>query len=253
MLIDSVRLTEADRLAWDRLERYDARLSADPSLDRLVSRGLAAIARWRDAGPGVCSTSWGKDSTVVAHLTALSGLDIPIVRVRCDPWEMPETDTVRDAFLAAYPAVRYEERRAVLRNPKRGQPGYVEHNLNPDAAHQDVLGELIRERYISGLRAEESRIRALSLRSRGVVTRNTCRPIAAWTATQVFAYLYRERLPVHPAYAASCGGHYDRRWLRVHPLCSAPPARSAVYGRDMGVWEDQYWPEITGMTSASSQ
>ena len=60
----------------------------------------------------------------------------------------------------------------------------------------------------------------------------------------MFAYLHRENLPVHPVYAMTYGGVLDRRWLRVHPLCSAPPARSAVHGRDMTTWEDDYYGDV---------
>src|SRR5690606_3742380 len=151
---------------------------------------------------------------------------------------------VRDAFLARHPGVRYEEITVDLRNPKRGEPGFVERQADPDADHQDVLGENLTGRYISGVRAEESRIRGISIGHRGLVTKNTCRPIGKWTAVQVFAYLHREGLPVHPAYAMSAGGYYDRRWLRVHPLGTAVPPASAVYRRDHAAWEELYYGDV---------
>ncbi|WP_420865947.1 phosphoadenosine phosphosulfate reductase family protein [Mycobacterium ostraviense] len=186
--------------------------------------------------------SWGKDSTVTAHLVALAGLDIPLVRVRYDPWEMPETDLVRDAFLATHD-VRYQERRGVAAlSVRRGDA------IEPESQrHINHLGEQINERYISGVRAEESTTRTLSMARHGAVTTNTCRPIARWTAMDVFAYLYREDLPVHPAYAMSCGGIYDRRQLRVTPLCTPMSSRGGVH-TERSTWEDTYWPDITGQT-----
>lgn len=250
-LIDSPRLTDADRRHWQRMEHYDDVLSRDPRLDVLAERGRAAIREWAAAGTGVASTSWGKDSVVMASLVATSGADVPLVWVRSDPFEMPECEQVRDAFLAMYPHVRYEERAAVLRNPKRGEAGHEQHVLDPAARSQDVLAELVPERYVSGVRGEESRVRRMSLAHRGEVTARTCRPVGRWTADQVFAWLYREGLPVHPAYAMTAGGHYDRRWLRVHPLCSTGPARSRVHGEDRAGWEDAYYGDVIAAAVAN--
>lgn len=238
MLIPTHRLKPGDQETWSRLERYDRALA--PAARAKTRSAVDAIHRWAAAGDGVCSVSWGKDSTVVADLVARTGLPIPIVWVRSDPFEMPECEQVRDAFLALHPHVRYEERVAVLRNPKRGQAGYEAHHLDPDAKHQDVLGELIPERYISGVRAEESAMRARSAQWHGQVTKNTCRPILRWTAADVFAYLADRGLPVHPAYAMSYAGRLDRRWLRVHPLCSHHE-ESGVHGQDAASWEDDYY------------
>lgn len=250
-LIDSPRLTDADRQHWARMEHYDDVLSRDRRLDTLAERGRAAIREWAAAGPGVASTSWGKDSTVMCHLVATSGVDVPLVWVRSDPFEMPECEAVRDVFLARFPHVRYEERVAALRNPKRGEPGHEAHASDPARRSQDVLAELVPERYVSGVRGQESRMRAMSLAHRGEVTTRTCRPIGRWSAEQVFAWLYREELPVHPAYAMTVGGHYDRRWLRVHPLCSLGPARSAVHGEDRAGWEDVYYGDVIEAARAS--
>lgn len=250
MLIDLDTLAAADRQAWASQVRYD----------RLVSRGLptladAAVREVRDFTAthpdAVCSTSWGKDSVVVAHLTWLADPAVPIVwvpTIRHDglSYEADATYRVRDVFLGTHPGVRYEERPAVARNPKRGDPGYSPDQYDdPSYRSQDVLAEQVTEPYISGVRAEESRIRAISLAHRGITTTRTCRPIGRWSAVQVFAYLAAHDLPVHPAYAATYGGALDRRWLRVHPLRSKPPDRSTVHGRDMDAWEDHYFPALT--------
>lgn len=247
MLIDSSRLTGRDREHWERLAHYDDALSRDPHLDRLERQGIEAVAAFAEQPGGwYVSTSWGKDSVAAAHVALKAVPGARLVWVRSKHFEMPECEQVRDAFLVMHPQARYEEIEVVLRNPKRGEPGYDERHLDPSADHQDVLKEELAGRYVSGLRAEESRTRRMSIGRRGLVTKNTCRPVAYWQATHVFAYLHRERLPVHPAYAMTAGGHYDRRWLRVHPLCSAPPARSAVYGGDSAVWEDLYYPDVIG-------
>lgn len=244
MLVDSPRLTAGDRQAWARLERLDEMLARDPALPRMAGAAVDEVARFAAAGDCYMSVSWGKDSVVAAHLAALAVPDIRVAWVRSQHFETPECDQVRDAFLATHPTVRYEETTVTLRNPKRGEPGFETRHQDPHADHQDVLKETLAGRYVSGLRAEESRTRRISIGHRGLSTRNTCRPIGHWQATHVFAYLHRERLPVHPVYAMTVNGSYDRRWLRVHPLCSAPPARSAVHGRSMDTWEDDYYGDV---------
>jgi len=244
MLIDSPRLTAADRQAWQRLEHWDDVLSRDPMLDRCVEQARRVVGEFLAAGDAYVSVSWGKDSVVAAHIAATVDPRVRVVWVRSRHFETPECDQVRDRFLVTHPGVRYEEIPVELRNPKRGEPGYDTRHLDPHADHQDVLKETLRGRWISGLRAEESRMRRMSIAHRGLSTARTCRPIGRWSAVQVFAFLYREQLPVHPVYAMSVAGHYDRRWLRVHPLCSAPPPRSSVHGRDMSTWEDTYYADV---------
>lgn len=248
MLIGEATLGVADVEAWERLERYDRKLAA--TVQGIADRAVDEIRAFHASRPdAVCSTSWGKDSVVVAHLTRLADPDIPIVwvpTIRADgmSYEADATYRVRDAFIAAWPGA-YEERPVVARNPKRGDPGYDPAQYDaPEYRSQDVLAEAVTEPYISGVRAEESKTRAISIGHRGTTTTNTCRPIGRWTAVQVFAYLAAHDAPVHPAYAASHGGRLDRRWLRVHALRSKAPDRSVVHGRDMDAWEDTYFPTL---------
>lgn len=94
-------------------------------------------------------------------------------------------------------------------------------------------------RHITGIRAEESRIRTLVQHRFGDATERTARPIGTWAATDIFAYLAGHNLPVHPAYAMSHGGTLDRRWLRVHAL-------GGVTGADKGRadWEESYFGDV---------
>ena len=240
MLIDSPRITPGDHEAWNNLARYDQKLATNPRLTKLEATGIAALKQWADQGPGVIATSWGKDSVIVAHLAMLAGINYPIVWVRADPFEMPECEQVRDEFLRIWPEAQplYEERTSPLRNPKRGEPGYDTHRTS-GAKGQDILNECITERYASGVRAQESRTRTLSMNTHGMVTKNTCRPLGRWTGVDVFTYLARHDLPIHPAYAMSINGARDRQWLRVHPLCHFVPTIIA----DLDRWEDRYYAD----------
>ena len=239
MLIDSPRITTRDRKVWEQRHRYDLPLSRGARIERLEAQALRAVEEWRGGGDGIVSVSWGKDSVVAAHIALKVDPDLRLVWVRSDPFETPEAEVVRDYFLAAHPGARYEERVAVLRNPKRGEPGFAKHRLDPDAKHQDVLGEHIPERWVSGLRGQESRMRALSIAWSGMATRNTCRPLAFWRGPDIFAYCAREGLPLHPAYAMSFGGVLDRQWIRTHPLCSIVEMKT-----DVAQWEDRYYGDV---------
>ena len=245
MLIDSPRLSHADRVCWERLEHYDDALSRDPRIARLTDRAKAAVTEFATAGDCYMSVSWGKDSVVAAHLALTAVPGLPVRWARARHVEMPECEQVRDRFLAIHPRARYDEVVFDFPVPLRGEPGH------DTADRYDALGTLLTGRYISGLRAEESRMRRISIGHRGLVTANTCRPIGGWDATQVFAYLHAENLPVHPAYAMSMGGHWDRRWLRVHPLGTANPASSAVHGNDRDAWEDHYYTDVLDAARAA--
>lgn len=238
MLIDSPRITPQDREHWERLEHYDDVLSRSPRLDRLADEARRAVAEFAAGGEFFISVSWGKDSVAAAHL-ALQVAPTAVVRwARARHVETPECEQVRDAFLAMHPGARYEEIEYEFPVPLRFEPGHE------DAPDFDALGQVLAGRHVSGIRAEESRIRRISIHHRGPVTVNTCRPLARWQATDVFAFLHREGLPVHPAYAMTMGGHYDRRWIRVHPLGTATRAQSAVYRHDWAAWEDAYYADV---------
>lgn len=237
-LIDSPRLTPRDRDHWARLEHLDHALSHDPDLDRLEARGRSAVEQFTQGGDWYVSVSWGKDSVAAAHIALQVNPRAVLRWARARHVEMPECEAVRDAFLRMHPEARYEEIEYVFRVPLRFEPG---HDTAPS---QDALKESLTGRYVSGLRAQESRMRRISIGHRGLVTPNTCRPIAHWDAVHVFAYLHREGLPVHPAYAMTAGGYYDRRWLRVHPLGTAVPPASAVYRRDHAAWEELYYGDV---------
>lgn len=256
MLIDSPRLTFEDHRTWERLEHYDQALATDPRLERIADRARSLIEQFADGGPCYASTSWGKDSTVVAHLVATSAAAnrIPLVFARAKDWETPEVDQVRDTFLTAHPHMRYEEHEFVFRVPLRGEPGFDAEDLPRQDALRETLTGLHGGRWISGIRAEESRIRTMSFRRHGDATARTCRPIIRWLAADhVFPYLHAHDLPVHPVYGMSAGGYYDRRWLRVHPIGCEHPGLSAVHGGDPESWERMYYADVLADAARSRE
>ena len=67
---------------------------------------------------------------------------------------------------------------------------------------------------------------------------NTCAPISAWSAEDVYAYAAKYDLPLHPNYAMTGSGRYDRNWLRVASLGGK---RGTGMGR--AEWEREYYAD----------
>lgn len=78
------------------------------------------------------------------------------------------------------------------------------------------------------------------MRIHGVATSRTCRPIGWWSSADVWAYLARHDLPVHPAYAMTLGGRLERDRIRVHSIGGED---GASFGRVE--WEDRYYGDLT--------
>ncbi len=233
MLINSPRLTDADRRVWALRELDDLRHARSAKLGRLERRALRVIERFLcDDRPVYVGTSWGKDSVVVAHLARRVSTGLLLVHGtfrQGDAWEdvdgtrirraeNPHCADVRDAFLARWPMEYREIQRGQerLRNAlPRALPGY---------------------RRITGIRAEESGVRQMSARTHGLATARVCRPILYWTLADVFGYLAKHDLPVHPSYAMSLGGQLEREGLRVAAI-------GGHEGRDRGrlEWERIYY------------
>lgn len=215
MLIPSTRYTPRDLDTWRRLERQDAVHARTREHARRVDEAMRVLADFAAAGPCWIGTSWGKDSTVLAHLGRRVELDggprIPVVWFPAVPCANPDSALVRDAFLAAHP-VEYVEIPSPHIHVGDGI-WQVEKLPTPwDVWHID------HPRHVLGLRAQENRTRRLRMECWGHSTRNTCAPLGYWSDADVFAYLHAHRLPVHPTYACLGGGTYNRGRLRVDDL-----------------------------------
>lgn len=236
MLIPSERLQPGDLEAWERLARFDLaharlrRFAAQVERSKAEIRAFAAERCW-------VGVSWGKDSVCVAHLAYTVDPSIPLCWVRTPIWETPETFTVRDAFLAAHPGANYrefEDHELPIRRSARTGRAYAVVNDAETWPPERVFGP----RYIGGIRASESKTREIRVNS-GLTSLNTCAPIGRWSDQDVFSYLALHGLPIHPAYAMSCGGQLERGRLRVSPIGDE---RGAGMGRRE--WETRYYGDI---------
>jgi len=229
MLIASPRHTPEDLRVWATRERFDDRLGWSAVMDRRIESARDAIIDFASHGPCYLGVSWGKDSVVVAALAIASGVHVPLVWVRVEAVSNPDCVLVRDTFLARFPHVEYAEITIACRRDRTGRPVGTGRLETGFAQASERFGH----RYISGVRSEESGARALREAVYGIATERTCAPITRWSGGEVFAYLYREGLPVHPAYACSFGGALDRERIRVSSLGGQ---RGTGHGRREWEW-----------------
>lgn len=210
-----------DLAYWRRMEREDAIWARSKTLAVRVQTAMDAIMDFARAGKCYVAVSWGKDSTVVAHLVYVlretRGLTLPLVWNKCEnvhPW----TAMVRDQFLDRF----------------WGEDKYFEVELHRNGMSLDqwfeagiraIAETLGTSRWIGGVRAEESSARARRI-SRGLAVGQSCCPLGEWSARDVWAYIYRHDLPVHPVYACTRGGALDRDRIRVAGLLD----EEVVYG-----------------------
>lgn len=224
----------SDLALWHKFARLDTVTAATEAHCQRVECAIDDIREFVSSVDGCCyaGVSWGKDSVVLAHLIAESGVDIPLVWVRVEPIANRHCALVRDDFLSRWP-LRYEEIEVWCSRDDAGwhATGTLETGFGRAAA---AFGDA----YLSGVRAEESGSRKVRMRSHGVIGRRTCAPIGWWSGEDVFGYLHGHDLPIHPAYAMSLGGTWERNRIRVASL-----GGKRGTGRGRREWEETYYPE----------
>lgn len=236
MLIPSKRLRAGDLEAWQTAERADTVHAQLAAFQRRIEPAIKAIVDFASSCRCYAGVSWGKDSTVLAHLIWRAreyGVDVPLVWVRVEPITNPDCVIVRDAFLSRWP-VRYEEIEIWCRRDDAGwhARGTLERGFAEAARrHGDC--------HISGVRGAESGARKARMRHWGIASPHTCAPIGWWSSEDVFAYLHIEGLPVHPAYAMSMRGMLPRNRIRV---ASISGQRGTGFGR--AEWEQTYYRDV---------
>jgi phosphoadenosine phosphosulfate reductase len=233
MLLESTRYTKADLAHWRRMEALDAKWCRLPAFHRKVERAKEAIDAFVTAhdGGGYVGVSWGKDSVVVAHLAQAYGL--PVVWIRVEPIFNPDCPMVRAAFESMTGIVT----QSIVVSCTHDENGW--HATGTLESGFASASAVYGDAYISGVRADESRMRKLRFKRWGESTTRTCAPLSTWSGEDVFAYLYLHGLPVHPAYACTMGGRLDRVQIRV---ASIGGVRGTGVGRRE--WELAYYPEM---------
>jgi phosphoadenosine phosphosulfate reductase len=238
MLIKSTRHTPDDLERWDLLERRCEVHQTIKSYRNAVQRARSELMAFTGAGACYCGTSWGKDSVVVAHMVATMVPRIPLVWIRVEPRFNPDCLLVRDEFLRKFPAVTYEE---IVVHCVKDDHGW--HARGTLEAGFEQAAKQFGSKYISGIRGDESANRARRMSRYGERTINTCAPIGRFSGWDVFAYLYSNHLPIHPAYACTMGGAFEHERIRVATLGGK---RGDGMGRAAWEWE-YYGEELSAM------
>lgn len=239
MLLASSRHRPEDLDCWSKQEMADRLNYRLRRVEEKAEKAMREIARFLRNGSCYLAVSWGKDSTVIAHLLwRLSQSDLyatlcPVYRVCMPGIETPGTDDVESAFLARWPLLRY--RRVEVAH----DPSWVRAEGKRERALCLGIEECARQagssRYINGLRAGESTVRRTQMR-RGLTRARSCSPCGWWQTEDVFAYLAHHDLPVHPNYAMTLGGLFPRDRLRV---CMLGNHKGRASGRLL--WEKTYY------------
>jgi phosphoadenosine phosphosulfate reductase len=229
MLIPSHRHRADDLDVWAMRERMDLMQYRTRRMKGLVDAAKARLEAFC-TDRAYIAISWGKDSVVVADIAARMGLGLPLYYYRQVPHANPDCDAVRDACMALWARPAYLEQSIAATPTDEGwwRPKWAERLVDVHAQFG--------ERYISGIRGQESGIRRIVQARWGAMTERTCRPITDWREDDVFAYLAGRNLPVHPAYACSYGGMLERRALRVSTIGGD---NGAGMGRTQ--WERDYY------------
>lgn len=237
MLISSHRHRPEDLEIWAELEAADLVYGAvkRDRIANLVTHAASEIARFRSLGQCCVSLSWGKDSLVLAWIVAQFAPDLPCVCARMRDVEPEGVDRVRDEFLARFP-LRYSERDT----GDKFSTMLKSKDCKPGRAMIDTLDAIQREhgtnRYITGIRAEESRTRAMRVWDSRVKISST--PIGRFKLPDIFAIVATEQLPLHSVYGMLGGGRYDRSQVR---LCNLAGPRGTGNGRRE--WEREYFQD----------
>lgn len=232
MLISVHEHSALDLDAWARGEKLDRVTAASGLHKRRLARSVAALERFVAKPDGCyCGVSWGKDSVAVAHLVATVCPYVPLVWIRVEPICNPHCVLVRDSFLSMFPTVQYDEIRSDCWRDNTGwhASGTLERGFSKA---EDRYGKS----HISGIRSQESAMRKRRCLRFGESSETTCAPLAWWSSDDVFAHLFSNKLPVHPAYAMSMGGAIERGRLRVSSLGGQ---RGTGHGRTD--WEKRYY------------
>ena len=174
-----------------------------------VEAALRTLEHLERLGPVVVSTSWGKDSVVLADLAArVWGEEVQLLHIG-HAHALPGDEPVRAAATGKVheiPARSLEESIEWLRHPEIGLP-----HERTASRMQSIISTRKKDRAVLwatergvavmalGMRAEENqRTRGVCFRSRGPVYRRgdvwIANPLAWWTAKDVWAYIASRNL-----------------------------------------------------------
>lgn len=233
-MIKSFRHKLVDIDLWKALEETD-RLC---NIDRREAEAINAICEFIVRVPNCyVGTSWGKDSIVVAHLLWCIDKSIPLHHM-CPTNRSKDCDLVRDAYFYRFPGQSYSETIVDYSGVDRRNMPHQQLDKETDRIWNKAIRDHAKDYdgHILGIRAEESMGRNIRMMRWGLNSPHASAPIGRWSTADVFAYLAKYDLPVHPAYACLGGGRWERDRLRVAEI-------GDTHGTGGGrrEWEEEYY------------
>lgn len=244
MLVQSHRHTPADILYWQEYEDGDF-ASLAPSTKRIEQAGKDISDFLSSRWPVYAGVSWGKDSVVVAHLLWRFARHVPLVHLRPTNHN-PDCDVVRDIYFSCFSGQSYQEIAVDYSGIDRVRLSREQLDKATDerwyaaidsiSIGGDSGGREKCQRRIIGIRADESGGRKIRMFRWGVASKNSLAVIGFWRTDEVFAYLAKECLPVHPAYACLGGGRWERERIRVAEIGDTNGT-----GNGRREWEREYY------------
>ena len=239
MLLGSPRITPADWEQWHVTEEQDAAHALTAGYKTRVAKARQAVADFvagRPDGRFYGGISFGKDSIVMCSMMREAAPHMPIVSLRNVENFNPDSPRVEaalsDMLSHDYEVIEYDYRKA--------DDTYYDQDHKPCKWH-NLLKELKRTHgaHVTGIRADESAKRCRRVAVFGLETEYSFAPLAYMTVQDVFAYLYEHELPVHPVYAMTGGGRWDKYRLRVSAIGNPE-------GRGVGrlQWEREYYGDV---------
>ena len=240
MLIQSNRHLIQDLALWKEYALADACNSKAAKLEVKERTAIESIesfvARYPDC---TASTSWGKDSVVMSHLIWRCAKQVPLMHLRPTNHN-PDCDLVRNAYLDRFNHAQYDEVKVDYSSVDRARLTASEIDKATDYIWYEAIKAYSQGRkYMLGIRADESTGRRIRMMVHGVESKVSLLPIGFWKTADVFAYLSKYDLPIHPAYACLGGGRWDRSRLRVAEIGDT---NGSGLGRTE--WEMEYYPEV---------
>lgn len=237
MLIICDRHKIEDLELWDEYEEADAIRAQSPQLEKMEESAIAMIVSFMERG-GWVGVSWGKDSTVLAHLAWRSATNPVLAHVIQRPSESPHCKDVAKMFFRNFPMTYMEDYADYSAFLPRG-PEWEKQTDSAFFGSIRRLHKILGDRHITGIRGEESAGRLIRQKVYGPESTNTLAPLTYWKNEDVFAYLKKYDLPVHPDYAMLGGGRWDRRKRRVDALGGS---EGDGFGRTE--WDREYYPDL---------
>ena len=236
MLIESDRLTDADRYHWYQMLELDELHSRTGMYKTHVKLTMEIIVKFIEKNLNYyVAVSWGKDSVVLAHMFHFASAKCKYYYLHNIFRETEGCLAVRNEFLSRYP-IEYEE---IVYNYAEADETYFDLKGRP-AKWYNIRKGLHKKHdiHVTGVRSDESAERRMRFKYFGLETEKTFAPFMHMEARDIFAYLLVNDLPTHPNYAMTGGGRWDKYRIRVSALGHE---RGAGIGRTN--WETEYYPD----------